>query len=310
MNDSKPARFLPPDATQFLIAVERHGLPRPRHQITAAFTDGIVGCAYLTSNGYAVVVADFVEVAGSYDAAIWAALGGRSELHIMAPPEDWRRRLTADRERVRFRYERTAFHPLSGDPARNGAVGDDAGLRGAVGRHDAAPDGSALRGGAIDGATDANTARNVRLKDGTVAEIVAIDDRTAQDLARDAWSEDIVAHTMVGSGANLGGFGFVARSGTEILGGIGCYTVYRNGIEVEIDTHRDHRRKGVATALARRMVRACGERGIDCHWDAMNDASYALARKLGFVPAERYECIAVSTIGGGRSVAWNGTGSL
>ena len=78
------------------------------------------------------------------------------------------------------------------------------------------------------------------------------------------------------------GFGFVLEKDGEIAAGVSAYTVYREGVEIEIDTHVDHRRKGYASACAARMILEALDRGLYPSWDAANLWSVGLAEKLGY----------------------------
>lgn len=78
------------------------------------------------------------------------------------------------------------------------------------------------------------------------------------------------------------GFGFVLEKDGEIAAGVSAYTRYREGVEIEIDTHRDHRRKGYATICAARMILESLDRGLYPSWDAANLWSVGLAEKLGY----------------------------
>ena len=78
------------------------------------------------------------------------------------------------------------------------------------------------------------------------------------------------------------GFGFVLEVNGEIAAGVSAYTVYREGVEIEIDTHPDHRRKGYATICAARMILEARDRGLYPSWDAANLWSVGLAEKLGY----------------------------
>ncbi|MBQ9717312.1 MAG: GNAT family N-acetyltransferase [Clostridia bacterium] len=78
------------------------------------------------------------------------------------------------------------------------------------------------------------------------------------------------------------GFGFVLEKDGEIVAGVSSYTSYREGVEIEIDTHRDHRRKGYATVCAARMILEALDRGLYPSWDAANLWSVGLAEKLGY----------------------------
>jgi GNAT superfamily N-acetyltransferase len=78
------------------------------------------------------------------------------------------------------------------------------------------------------------------------------------------------------------GFGFVLEKDGEIVAGVSSYTVYREGVEIEIDTHADHRRKGYASVCAARMILEALDRGLYPSWDAANLWSVGLAEKLGY----------------------------
>ena len=85
----------------------------------------------------------------------------------------------------------------------------------------------------------------------------------------------------------LGG-GFVALYQGEVVAGASSYTAYHEGIEIEIDTRADHRRKGLALCCAARLILFCLDRGLYPSWDAANQISAALAQKLGYHYAGEY----------------------
>lgn len=74
---------------------------------------------------------------------------------------------------------------------------------------------------------------------------------------------------------------FVLHDG-ELVSGASSYAVYREGIEIEIGTKEEYRKKGLATACGARLILECMERGLYPSWDAQNKWSVALARKLGY----------------------------
>lgn len=78
------------------------------------------------------------------------------------------------------------------------------------------------------------------------------------------------------------GLGAVILKEGEPVSGASSYTSYRGGIEVEIDTREDCRRKGLAYACGARLILECLERGWYPSWDAQNLWSAALAEKLGY----------------------------
>lgn len=90
------------------------------------------------------------------------------------------------------------------------------------------------------------------------------------------------------------GLGVCAVFGDDVVGGASSYTVYRGGIEVEVDTLEGHRRKGIATACAAALILECLERGLTPAWDAANPESKALAEKLGYRFSHAYPAMEVS----------------
>lgn len=78
------------------------------------------------------------------------------------------------------------------------------------------------------------------------------------------------------------GLGAVVLKDGEPVSGASSYTSYRGGIEIEIDTREDHRRKGLAYACGARLILECLERGWYPSWDAQNKWSVSLAEKLGY----------------------------
>jgi GNAT superfamily N-acetyltransferase len=86
------------------------------------------------------------------------------------------------------------------------------------------------------------------------------------------------------------GFGFCALSGERIVSCASSFTVCSEGIDIEINTHPDFRRRGLATVLAATLIEHCLECGIIPHWDAANPISFDLAEKLGYTLNETYDC--------------------
>lgn len=58
--------------------------------------------------------------------------------------------------------------------------------------------------------------------------------------------------------------------------------MYRDGIEIEIDTREDYRRKGLALACGTKLILECIKRNLYPSWDAQNKGSVALAEKLDY----------------------------
>jgi GNAT superfamily N-acetyltransferase len=74
---------------------------------------------------------------------------------------------------------------------------------------------------------------------------------------------------------------FVSGASSAAVGG--------GKLEIEIQTHRQFRRRGLARAVAAALILYCLEHGIEACWDAANEPSAALARQLGFHSTGKYE---------------------
>lgn len=78
------------------------------------------------------------------------------------------------------------------------------------------------------------------------------------------------------------GLGFVIYHGKEIVAGASSYSSYKSGIEIEIDTKEEYRRKGLAYVAAAKLILECLDRDLYPSWDAANLWSVGLAQKLGY----------------------------
>lgn len=75
-------------------------------------------------------------------------------------------------------------------------------------------------------------------------------------------------------------------------------TAYRfpKGIDIEIDIDKKHRRKGLASAAAAKLILDCLERDWKPTWDAANMKSVHLSEKLGYTFSHKYRCYWISPI--------------
>ena len=86
----------------------------------------------------------------------------------------------------------------------------------------------------------------------------------------------------------------------EIVSGASSYSSYVRGIEIEIDTREDYRRRGLAYICGAKLVLECLGRGWYPSWDAQNQWSVALAEKLGYHFDHEYVTYVAVTLGGNR----------
>lgn len=120
------------------------------------------------------------------------------------------------------------------------------------------------------------------------AAIYPIDEALYHKCFKADWCRDLVSQYPTYESFSRLALGYVAVSEGEILSGAACYCTYSRGIEIEIDTHPDHRRKGLAYACGAALILECLNRGLYPSWDAANLGSVALAEKLGYHFSHEY----------------------
>ena len=102
------------------------------------------------------------------------------------------------------------------------------------------------------------------------------------------WAKDLVSQYKDYDTYRGLGLGVVALKDGELVAGASSYSTYNAGIEIEIDTREDHRRKGLAYACGAKLVLECLKKGLYPSWDAQNKWSIALAEKLGYQFSHEY----------------------
>lgn len=73
----------------------------------------------------------------------------------------------------------------------------------------------------------------------------------------------------------------VLKDGVPVSGA-SSYSSYQDGIEIQIDTRQEYRRKGLASVSGAALILECLNRGLYPSWDAQNKESVILAEKLGY----------------------------
>lgn len=115
-------------------------------------------------------------------------------------------------------------------------------------------------------------------------------DRKCYDLCMaEEWSRDLVAQFESYEMYERLGLGVVVMKDGMLVSGASSYSRYLEGIEIEIDTKKEYRRKGLAYACGARLILECLERGLYPSWDAHNMGSVRLAEKLGYCLEGEYE---------------------
>lgn len=74
----------------------------------------------------------------------------------------------------------------------------------------------------------------------------------------------------------------------EIVAGASSYTRYKEGIEIEVDTKPEERRKHLATVVCAQLILNCLEENLYPSWDAHNMNSVHLSEKYGYQFSHEY----------------------
>ncbi|PGS36714.1 GNAT family N-acetyltransferase [Bacillus cereus] len=120
-------------------------------------------------------------------------------------------------------------------------------------------------------------------------ELKKIDANIAGDPSLHAISEDFTGQFDSIEDYLNRGVGFAILYHGKVVCGASSYSIYDEGIEIEVGTHRDHRRKGLATVASSALILDCLAKGKYPNWDAANLESAELAKSLGYVYEEAYD---------------------
>ena len=86
------------------------------------------------------------------------------------------------------------------------------------------------------------------------------------------------------------GRGFAVMKDGKIVSAASSYSRCRKGIDIEIGTVKVERNKGLASAVAAKLILECLDEGLYPAWDAANKLSVRLAEKLGYEFSREYVC--------------------
>ena len=116
----------------------------------------------------------------------------------------------------------------------------------------------------------------------------SMDEAMVPVLLAEGWSREFCSNFDSPADFARRGLGVAALWEGAPVAGVASYTVYDGGLEVQIETRADHRRRGLAAACGAALILACLDRGIYPSWDAIDRRSLSLAEKLGYRPAGPY----------------------
>ena len=118
--------------------------------------------------------------------------------------------------------------------------------------------------------------------------IKSIDSEIYDLVISENWSYELVENFPTKGDFLEKGLGIAAMFNGRPVAGASSYVIYDGGIEVEIVTKNEYRRRGLASACGARLILECLERGLYPSWDAANVPSCLLAQKLGYVFSGEY----------------------
>jgi hypothetical protein len=125
-------------------------------------------------------------------------------------------------------------------------------------------------------------------------QIERIDESIYYKVLKDKFMEDCCSNYSTFEEFSKHGIGYTISHNDEIVSAASSYSYCEGSIEITIGTKSEYRRKGLALAVASRLILECMERNIYPRWDAANLGSVALAEKLGYHFDKEYEVCSIS----------------
>ncbi len=107
------------------------------------------------------------------------------------------------------------------------------------------------------------------------------------------WSVDLVSLFKNDKEYCKWGLGIIILKDHTIVSGASSYSRYQEGIEIEIDTKKEYQQKGLASVCGAQLILECLKQHLYPSWDAQNEISLALAKKLGYHYSHTYTAIEI-----------------
>lgn len=129
------------------------------------------------------------------------------------------------------------------------------------------------------------------ISDFTEYKLEMINEEYYDQALKEEWSWAFVGNFSDYNDFHKNAFGCCITHEGMLICAASCYSVYSRGVEVEIATHPDYRRKGLATIAGAAFIKECARRGLKAHWDAANTMSLKIASKFGYTLKEEYTAL-------------------
>ncbi len=126
--------------------------------------------------------------------------------------------------------------------------------------------------------------------------IEMIDEELFHKCMSEQWARDLCSQFSSYAQYKKNGLGAVILHRDTLVSGASSYTVYKDGIEIEIDTKPEYRRRGLALICASKLILECLDRNLYPSWDAANKESVALSEKLGYHFDKEYVTYSVKAL--------------
>ena len=107
-------------------------------------------------------------------------------------------------------------------------------------------------------------------------------------MLENSWNRDLVSQYPVWDTYQALGLGVAVLRGKTLVAGASSYASFDGGIEIEIDTKPEERRRGLARACGAALILECLDQNLYPSWDAHDAVSLSLARQLGYQPDKPY----------------------
>lgn len=127
-------------------------------------------------------------------------------------------------------------------------------------------------------------------------ELKLLDEPVYDYAKKNPWAKDWVSQFPTYEDFEKNGLGAVIVKDGIPVAAASSYSAYKKGIEVQIDTHLDYRRRGLALVCGAKLILECQKRGLYPSWDAHNLKSAALAEKLGYHRGREYIAYALTGV--------------
>ena len=113
-------------------------------------------------------------------------------------------------------------------------------------------------------------------------ELVLFNEEIYHQAMKEDWSREFCETFDSAEDYLKRGFGYAILCDGRLAAGTSTMTVYDGGAEIQVATHPDFRRKGLAMSCAAAFILECQRRKIRPCWDAANQISKKMALALGY----------------------------